>query len=222
MNDPKGNFRMFRWTDNNTVKMVSNIHMGIEDQVIMKSRKKPRINEFNRKHIRLVWGEEHVVPIKIPTLINDYNMWMLGVYLVDQLIAYYRLKIRCQQTWMPLLLHCLDIIRVNSYVLHKETSYLHPAVNDDLIKTHKEFLIKFINSLIRCAKKEDTKHSVTRQATLVGEVEPVIHLDYTRQLSFSRIDPSLDIYDHVRFQTGDHSLIPHTHNKNVNTVNIYI
>ena len=28
MNDPKGNFRMFRWTDNNIVKLVSNIHMG--------------------------------------------------------------------------------------------------------------------------------------------------------------------------------------------------
>ena len=95
-------------------------------------------------------------------------------------------------------------------MLYKETSYLHPAVNDDIIKTHKEYLIEFINSLIRCAKKEDTKYSVTRQATPVGEVEPVIHLDRTRQLPFSRIDPSLDIYDHVRFQTGDHSLIPHT------------
>ena len=80
---------MFRWIDNNIVKMVSNIHMGTKDKVIMKSRKKTRINEFNRKHIRLVWGDEHVVPIKIPTLINDYNHWMLGVDLVDQLIAYY-------------------------------------------------------------------------------------------------------------------------------------
>ena len=114
---------------------------------------------------------------------------------------------------MPLLLHCLDIIRVNSYVLYNETAYLHPAVDNNDIDSHKQFLIKFINSLICCAKKEDTKYSVTRQATPVGEVEPVIHLDRTRQLPFSRIDPSLDIYDHVRFQTGDHSLIPHTQRK---------
>ena len=60
MNDPKGNFRMFQWIDNNIVKMVSNIHMGTEDEVIMKPRKKPRINEFNRKHICLVWKDEHV------------------------------------------------------------------------------------------------------------------------------------------------------------------
>ena len=68
--------------------------MGTKDEVVMKPRKKPRINEFNRKHIRLVWRDEHVVAIKIPTLINDYNHWMLDVDLVDQLIAYYRSKIR--------------------------------------------------------------------------------------------------------------------------------
>ena len=73
---------------------------------------------------------------------------MLGVNLVGQLIAYYRPKIRCRRTWMPLLLHCLDIIGVNSYVLYKETSYLHPAVNDAEIDSHKQFLIEFINSLI--------------------------------------------------------------------------
>ena len=162
MNDPKGNFRMFRWIDNNIVKMVSNIHMGTEDEVIMKPRKKPRLNEFNRKHICLVWGDDHVVSIKIPTLINNYNMWMLGVDLVDQLIAYYRPKIRCRRTWMPLLLHCLDIIRVNSYVLYKETSYLHPAVNDDEIDSHKQFLIEFVNSLICRAKKENRTAPVTR------------------------------------------------------------
>ena len=210
MNDPKGNFRMFRWIDNNIVKMVSNIHMGSKDEVIMKPRKKPRINEFNRKHIRLVWGDDHVVSIKIPTLINDYNMWMLGVDLVDQLIAYYRPKIRCRRTWMPLLLHCLDIIRVNSYVLYKETSYLHPAVNDDEIDSHKQFLIEFTNSLIRRAKLEDRTAPVTRQATPVGTVEPVIHLDRTSQLHFSRTKPSLKTFDHVRFLDGDHTLIPHT------------
>ena len=71
---------------------------------------------------------------------------------------------------MPLLLHCLDIIRVNSYVLYKETSYLHPAVNDDEIDSHKQFLIEFVNSLIRRAKKENRTAPVTQQATPVGKV----------------------------------------------------
>ena len=111
---------------------------------------------------------------------------------------------------MPLLLHCLDIIQVNSYVLYKETSYLHRAVNNDDIDSHKEFLIQFINSLICRACNENTEHSVTRQATPVGEVEPVIHLDCTRHHRFSRTDPSLASLNHLRFQSDDHRLIPHT------------
>ena len=72
---------------------------------------------------------------------------------------------------------------MNSYVLYKETFYLHPAVNDDVIDSHKQFLIEFVNSLIRRAKLENRTAPVTRQATPVCEVEPVIHLDLTSTLS---------------------------------------
>ena len=110
---------------------------------------------------------------------------------------------------MPLLLHCLDIIRVNSYVLYKETSYLHPLVENDEIDSHKQFLIEFVNSLIRRAKLKNRTAPVTQQATPVGKVEPVIHLDRHSQLNFSRTKPSLKTFDHVRFLPGDHKLMPH-------------
>ena len=73
--------------------------------------------------------------------------------------------------------------------------------------------------LVCCAKNKDAKHSITRQATLVGEVEPVIHLDRTQQPRFSRTDPSLENFDHVRFLPGEHKLVPHKQ-INVNTVSI--
>ena len=114
---------------------------------------------------------------------------------------------------MPLLLHCLDIIRVNSYVLYKETSYFHPLVDNDDIDSHKQFLIEFVNSLICRAKNEGRTHPVTRQETPAGKVEPVIHLDRTTQLCFSRTKPSLKTFDHVRFLPGDHKLIPHKQRK---------
>ena len=114
---------------------------------------------------------------------------------------------------MQILLHCLDIIRVNSYVLYKETASKHPAVNDDEMDTHKEFLIEFTNTLILRAQKESTAHSVTRQETPVGEVEPVIHLNRTRQVRFSRTRPSLSTFDHVQFIPGNHQLIRHDQQK---------
>ena len=55
---------MFRWVDNNIVKMVSNIHIGEKDESVMEPRKKPSINDFNRKHIRLVWEDDHIVTVK--------------------------------------------------------------------------------------------------------------------------------------------------------------
>ena len=114
---------------------------------------------------------------------------------------------------MPLLLHSLDIILVNSYVLYKETTYLHPAVDNDDIDGHKQFLIEFINSLICCAKNEDTKHSVTQQETPVGEAEPVIHLVPTQQLCFSTTQPSLETFNHFHFLPGKYKLTPHKQTK---------
>ena len=87
---------MFQWIDNNVVKMVSNVHLGTSiDEAVSRARKKPRINEFNRRNIWLVWGDEYTATVKIPQIMNDYNHWMLGVDVVDQLIAYYRPKICC-------------------------------------------------------------------------------------------------------------------------------
>ena len=58
-----------------------------------------------------------------------------------------------------------------------------------------------------------TKHTVTQQVTLVGEVEPVIHLGWTQKLRFSRTHPSLETFDHVRFLPGEHKLIPNKQGK---------
>ena len=135
-----------------------------------------------------------MVTVKIPQIINDHNHWMLGVDLVDQLIAYYRPKIRCRRTWIPVFLHGSDIIRVNSYVLYKEIAYDHPDVNDG-IKSHKQFLIAFINSLIHCAQDEES--AVPSGTQTVTPLDPIIHLNRTAQLRFSRNDPLLSTFDEL-------------------------
>ena len=105
-----------------------NIHTGIlSDVSILKNRRKLQINEFNRKPVKLIWGDQHRKELKIPQIIiNDYNHWMLGFNVANQIIAYYWPKIWCCRTRMPIFLHCLDILLVNSYILYKEkTSYQH-------------------------------------------------------------------------------------------------
>ena len=75
--------------------MVSSCHMSSEEENIKKARKRPRKNQINRDNVCIIWGKEHTVHVKIPLLIDDYNHWMLGVDLADQLILYYRSKLRC-------------------------------------------------------------------------------------------------------------------------------
>ena len=98
---------------------------------------------------KLIWDDQHRKQLMIPQITNDYNHWMLGVDVVDQLIAYYRPKIWCRHTWVPIFLHCLDILRVILYVLYTETAYNHVDVDKDKVRNHKHFSIEFVNSLIR-------------------------------------------------------------------------
>ena len=72
----KGKFMMGRWIDNNVVTMVTNVHNG--DEKIKRTRRKPRENSTNKRHLQAVWGQEYTREIKIPGMIDDYNHWMLG------------------------------------------------------------------------------------------------------------------------------------------------
>jgi hypothetical protein len=97
-----------------------------------------------------VWGNQAVYPIEIPQVIDDYNHWMLGVDKSDQLIAYYRPEIRCRRTWMPILLHCLDVLRINAFIVYKEQA------GEEAID-HKEFLVQWIETLLDRATSESVR-----------------------------------------------------------------
>ena len=147
--DHPGNFRMFCSLDNNIVKLVSNIHSGNVDESVMKARKKPRLNNVNCVTCKTIWKESSVANVKIPQIINNYNYWMLGCDLCDQMIAYYRAKVRCQRTWMPIMFHCLDVLCVNSYVLYQQALLADDRVtNKSRIVDHKTFTKTLIDSLI--------------------------------------------------------------------------
>ena len=132
MND-KDNYRIFRWVDSSVVKFVSNVHRGTQNESITKDRRRPRINELNKAGVRFIWRENQSRKIRIPGIINDYKHWVLGVDVVDQLIANYRPKLRCRCTWISIMLHCFDVLRVNCYILYHATPHDHKQVDDENI-----------------------------------------------------------------------------------------
>jgi hypothetical protein len=154
MNDEK-DFKIARWIDNNVVTMVSTVHTGEES--IERVRRKPRPTAVNRRHLELVWGGNPVRAIHIPCMIDDYNHWMGGVDKADQLIAYYRPNLRCRRVWMPLMMHALDILRVNAFVIAK-------SANDRLV--HKDFIVSLIKGLLERASYSHMRETRARAATI--------------------------------------------------------
>ena len=71
---------------------------------------------------------------------------MLGVDVCDQLIASLRPKIRCRRLWVPIMLHCLDFLCVDSYI-HEPTNRQYGS--------HKAFYIEFVNILLQRAAAEE-------------------------------------------------------------------
>ena len=108
----KENFTIYRWLDNNAVLFVSNVHGT--DECCEVVRKRPRQTQTNRSNIQRVIGGEGTKAMVIPAIVDDYNNCMNGVDRADQLIAYYKPNLVCNQTLMPMFLHALDVIRINS------------------------------------------------------------------------------------------------------------
>jgi len=213
----KANYRLMRWCDNNIVKMVSTIHTGLEGEDVEKVRKKPRENAVNKQNIKMVWGDEWKAKVNIPTVINDYNQWMNDVDIADQLIAYYRPKLRCQRTWMPLMFHALDILRINCFIVHERLQKEHDI---NYRRDHKQFVMSFVTALRKRAQRSRTNttaNATTRTAAPTpldtsALLSPVERQQQKIQRSeskkgkrntFSRKDPDKDLPT-CRFDPGDH------------------
>ena len=138
------NFITYRWVDNNIVLLVSTMHDP--KATVLKARRRPRTTQTNKRHVRMVWGEEHVVDIEIPQVVDDYNHWKVGVDVIDQLIAYLMCNLRCQRTWIPMMIQALMTMRVNSYTGHK---YIYTGDAKD----HKTFSLAWMRALMRRAIK---------------------------------------------------------------------
>ena len=136
--------------------MVSTVHNGTE--TIKRNRRRPRQNQTNKNHIEKIWGENAKTEIKIPSVIDDYNHWMLGVDKSDQLIAYYRPVLRVRRYWMALMFHGLDILRINMYIIHLQ------LLDDANQLDHKTFLCEFISALL--GRAAAFKYGKTRTAIM--------------------------------------------------------
>ena len=116
--------------------------------------------------------------ISIPQVIDDYF-----VELAHKLIAYYRTDVRCWRTWMSLMFHMLDCMRVNSYVACKNMGYQG---------THKEFTMEWCEALFARAKAEDVRETRKRRSNANDrEASPTDSIGSSKKRRMSHTRPEL-------------------------------
>ncbi|GES98581.1 hypothetical protein RCL_jg5468.t1 [Rhizophagus clarus] len=110
------------WMDNGSVTMLSTIHQidnGNENR-IERIRRRPRETSTNAVKVRAVFGTASKKSLPIPVVIDDYNHFMGGVDITDQLRGYYGTQLPVRRTWMPLFFWLLDTALINSYLILKK------------------------------------------------------------------------------------------------------
>jgi len=64
-------------------------------------------------------SERKYTKVTCPEVVKEYNKNMGGVDLSDMLISLYRTRIKARRRYLKLLFHCVDITKVNEWLLYR-------------------------------------------------------------------------------------------------------
>lgn len=101
--DTNSGVTVLKWFDNKCVHLCSNHSNPCEMSTV------ERWDKVERKHVK----------IACPNTVKEYNESMGGVDLVDMLISVYRTNIKAKRWYLKVLFHCLDIAKVNAWLLYR-------------------------------------------------------------------------------------------------------
>lgn len=161
------------WMDNGPVTMLSTIHeINGNENRIERIRRRPRETSTNATKVRAVFGTASKKSLPIPIVIDDYNHFMGGVDIADQLRGYYATQLPVRRTWMPLFFWLLDTAIINSYLILKKS-----GINI----SHKDFRIQLVWDLIKAGLEENELH-IPHTRSQIDEL--------TKQFKFIEVDPS--------------------------------
>jgi hypothetical protein len=117
------------WQDNNIVLALSNIHtVNRTEDFREKVRRRPAKTSTNGRIVRHIFADEPTKTLSIPCFIDDYNQYMGGVDLANQLREAYKTHRPTSRTWWPLFYWLIDVACINAYrlhVLHMEKPLTH-------------------------------------------------------------------------------------------------
>jgi len=146
------------WVDNSPVTMLTTIHEIVgEEWKIIRNRRRPRETSSNASTVHRVFGNASRKELSIPKVIDDYNHYMGGVDIADQLRGYYNCQLIVHRNWFPLLFWLLDTVLVNCSLLYNK------VVNENV--KSKSFRIDLVWGLIKDVMDNDNSISTRSMST---------------------------------------------------------
>ena len=136
---------------------------------------------------------------------------MLGVDLSDQLIAYYYAKIRCQRAWMPIMLQCMDVLRINLCIVYRKLNR-ELDLNFSQCDLYKKYIFGLINAMIRCLqsmKRGLEDNTVTRAVQKSVKPTKVVQtwaVQLAIKTQMSKNNALLSKWDYCCFIPGVHAI----------------
>ena len=106
------------WQDTNLVQFLTTAHDGVAKRWV--SRKRPSANNksvWYRNMVQSIWGDRFVTDVCQPTFAVDYNNFMGGVDIHDQLRCYHPTQLTVLRNWMPLFFWLLDACIINAFLI---------------------------------------------------------------------------------------------------------
>jgi len=101
--DMSSSLVIVKWLDNKCVHMCSTyVNLNETSEV-------QRWDKSERKYTK----------VTCPEVVKEYNKNMGGVDLSDMLISLYRTRIKARRWYLKLLFHCVDITKVNEWLLYR-------------------------------------------------------------------------------------------------------
>ena len=105
-----------------------------------------------------------------PTVVVDYNEFMLGVDKLDQLMSYYSFLHKSVKWWRKIFFWLLEVVVINSYIIYKELARLR----GERPMSHLEFRRKLILSLSE-PLRTSVPHSTRTRTSRTERLQPVPH-----------------------------------------------
>ena len=153
-----GNWVCIQLCDHKPVAVLTTKHRATDEDVCQRRILNPET------------GHHELVDIRRPVAITNYNEFMGGEDIPDQLIGYYESLRPTRQYWKTLLFHFIDIAVMNSWVLFCLYREAHPdAIDRPNSNSHSDFIDALIRQLAGIPLNADvpvTGHGHTRRASL--------------------------------------------------------